>query len=89
VEAHKPIHNSSQTPAASKETFTQPQPAGFTGNKEKSKTNPSVCYNCSKAGYLKYDCPEPQQPGINHMEMELHGLEESREEGLKAENSNA
>ena len=88
VEAHKPIHNSSQTLAASKETFTQPQPAGFTGDKEKLKADPPVCYNCSKAGHLKHDCPEPQQPGINHMEMELHELEEDHEEGLETENFN-
>jgi hypothetical protein len=74
IEACKLIHNSSQTPAASKETFTQSWPAGFTDNKEKSKTDSPVCYNCSKAGYLKHDCSEPQQSDINYIKIELHEL---------------
>jgi hypothetical protein len=78
-----------QTLAVSKETFTQPQSAGFTDNKEKLKADLSVCYNYSKAGYLKYDCSEPQWPSINHIKIELYRLEKGCEKELKTENSNA
>jgi hypothetical protein len=59
IEACKLILNNLQILTANKETFTQPQSAGFTEDKKKSKTDLSVCYNCSKVGHLKQNCPEP------------------------------
>ena len=89
IEAHKPIANNSQTLTISKETFTQPQPAGFTSDKEKPKADSPVCYNCGKVSHIKRDCPEPQRPGINNLNKELHGLEEDLEKRSETENSRA